>query len=148
VFADTPYVLGWWYWNPALGDNVSTSGAGTLSQQLPGLGWQFIGTDAAYLVNQLPGTTSAVTYFSSARGDYDTAVLAVDKNAATGAGYSAVATEGYLFNANYSATDAVPFTLYWSDARQDNFLTYAGGSAATSSGYLTVDTQGYGLRTN
>ena len=110
VFSDTPYVLGWRYWNSALGDNVSPAGAGALSHHLPGDGWAFIGTDAAYMVNNLPGTTSADTYFSTVRGDYDTAVRAVDKSAAVSAGYTFVGTEGYLFNDSYSTADLAPFT--------------------------------------
>jgi hypothetical protein len=147
VFANTPYVLGWWYWQAGLQDNVSTAAEGPLATSFDPIASTFMGADAGYLVNNVPGTTSAETYFSAARGDYDTAVLAVDKNAAIQAGYTDVQTEGYLFGTQYNTGDLVPFGLYWSGSRQDNFTTYAGGSAAVDAGYAVIDTQGYGLAT-
>ena len=146
VFANVPYVPNWWYWSDVLGDNVSTAAGGDLSMELELGGWTFIAMDAAYLIYNVPGTTSAETYFSSALADYYTVVRPADKLAALQAGYVLVQTEGYVFDAPYSSSDVVPLTTYWSSIRQDNFTTYVGGSAALSSDeYIALDVQGYGL---
>jgi hypothetical protein len=113
--------------------------------QIRETGWTATGADAAYLVNQLPGTVPAKTYYSSARGDYDTAALSADQNQALAAGYVLQQTEGYLFTAQYSSQDVVPMTLFWHSGRADNFTTYTGVQGALASGYAQVDVQGYGL---
>jgi hypothetical protein len=146
VFAGSPYAVGWWFASSALSDNVSTAANGSLATQLGStFSWTFRGVDAAYLVNGLPGTTSAITYFNPARGDYRTVVLALDKMAALDMGYVPVQTEGYLFDSQYNTDDLVPFTLYWNVNTQHSFTTYVGGPYALGAQYSTLSVQGYGL---
>lgn len=139
VFDNLPYTVGRWYQNSALGDHVSSAADGAFVKYARRNGWVARGADAAYMLNSLPGTVAATTFFSNARGDYYTTT------ASSVPGYSYQQAEGYLFSSQYDPQDVAPLTTYWNSGAQDYFTTNTGAATALASGYTSVAVRGYGL---